>query len=124
MSFKVKLRSWIESNIEEARPSKFEGLVFNLIENQGAYHIEFVCTDAFDMDDPDWACEEAFAPNIRSIKIPQDIHGDTYDQCIGYTADLLDELSSESQIIGDFFNQLRGVGLGFVDGDLRILREA
>ena len=124
MKFKSELKSFIEISIKEADDTKIVGLIFNLVENQGRYHIEFVGTDTFDMDDPDWACEEIYAPALRAIEIPVEIHGDTYDQCIGYCADIIRNIASENPSIEAYFSSLSGIGIGFVDGDLMIIRES
>ena len=124
-SFKSHLEIWIKQfilEVENSRlSSKVKGITFNLIENSGIYRMEIVGTDDFNIDDPDWACEEIISSSNRSIGIPPEVHSDSWEVCLGYASILIEELMSESVLFRNYIEKIDGVGIGFVDGDLKIL---
>ena len=88
---------------------------FNLAE---PWCIEIVGSDRYSADDPDWACEESFRPDVEQLALPETEVGETWEVVLEAAKRLvtayLDRPSAGSAIL----RRAEAVAVGFVDGEL------
>lgn len=100
-----------------------EGFSFNLIESCGDFSIELVGTASFDEDDQDWACDEIFEPNRRAISIPEKYSGLQWEICLDNMQTLLIDYMKSNEKGALVLQRAEGIGIGFVDGDLIVVKK-
>ncbi len=118
MDFKNEFHNWANRNLEAANSHAY---CFNLIENSDVYSIELVGTNSFDSQDEDWACDECFEATPRSIEIGNEF--DNWESCLWSMVDFLEGYIGSNEIGANILNKSKGVGVGFVDGNLEILKK-
>ena len=111
---------WLDEHLPTALPPEVKGLSFNLNENADSFSIELVGTEEFNEEDPDWACEEIWEPAKRKIELS--ISGDWSDCLEKMKSVALDYLINGRK--KEIFDTVEGVGIGFVDGDLEIIKKS
>ena len=53
------IEKWIDSIFENTIPNEVVGIAFNLYEDEtNQWSIEMIGSASFDVEDPDWACDE------------------------------------------------------------------
>lgn len=125
MDFEKHFESWLNESLAQEIPSSVNAFSFNLYEpafvDNVKFGIELIGAEAFDEDDPDWACEEIWEPKTRGIDIPISYSGDTWEACLEKLKTLVTKhLGTDSPFI-QVLKSKQGVGIGFVDGDLEII---
>ncbi len=111
---------WIDEILIENQISDFGAYNFNIYESEGEFHIQVVGTNSFDLDDDDWACDEIYSSEEDIFIIPFEESGSDWKDGLLYIKGLLNnylEFGQYSRIL----KKSRGVGVGFVDGDIDIL---
>jgi shikimate kinase len=125
MNYTDQLKTWLSDSLKEDIPSDVVAFSFNLMEPAGIenvkFGIELVGTSSFDSEDPDWACDEIWNPEIRAIGIPEDFSSPDWETCHTKMKDLVSQLIDSDTSLFENMKQLQGVGIGFVDGDLDII---
>ncbi len=125
MNFEEQFAAWLHESLAEDIPSDVEAFCFNLYEPAGQrdvkFGIELIGAGRFDETDPDWPCDEVWEPQRRGISIPRAYSGEDWEQCLGKLKALL-----ERQLAGSLpgvapLKRARGIGIGFVDGDVEIV---
>tara|TARA_R110002095_G_scaffold215691_3_gene210626 strand:+ start:24873 stop:25265 length:393 start_codon:yes stop_codon:yes gene_type:complete len=121
MDFEADFNHWLNSCLTEELPADVEGFCFNLYETVHGFGVELVGTSEFDEENPDWACEEIFEPKQRKLDIPIDYSGSHWEQCLETMIVLVEKYlkSNEAGVTG--LKRAKGLGIGFVDGDLQLL---
>ncbi len=118
MNFKEEFYSWANRNLASANAFAY---CFNLIENSGVYSIELVGTNSFDLKDEDWACDECFEASPRSLDLGDGF--DSWEACLWSMYDFLECYVGTNEIGANVLNKSNGVGVGFIDGNLEILKK-
>ena len=118
MNFENVFHSWANKNLVTTNAQAY---CFNLIENCGVYSIELVGTNSFDLQDEDQACDECFEASPRSLEIGEQF--DSWEICLRSMYDFLETYINSKEIGADILNKSKGVGVGFVDGNLEILKK-
>ncbi len=123
MSFETTFHNWLNKSLSKSIPRTVKAFNFNLYETGSNFGIELIGASEFDADDSDWACQEVFEANPRSLEIPIEYSGQTWEKCLKkMKALVLIQLNSKS-LASQVLNQSKGVGIGFVDGDLQVLTD-
>ena len=116
--FQNTFATWLETSLAASIPEEVVAYTFNLAE---PWCIEVVGCDRYDADDPDWACEEVFRPDIGDLDLPSEIFGDDWEtvlqRSISMVSQHLDGATPASQIL----KASKAVAIGFVDGDSHLL---
>lgn len=125
MDFKNRFAAWLNDGLAGEIPDNVRAFSFNLYEPamiEGVkYGVELIGADAFDEDDPDWACEDVWEPEPRGIPIPLEFSGDTWEECLERIRDLVIQTISEDSPSVQKLQSSEAIGIGFVDGDLEII---
>jgi hypothetical protein len=90
---------------------------FNLAESAHKFQVDLVGATRYDPDDPDWACDEAFASDPRFFDLPHSAVGSRWEdvqQLVSrFITDYIRTAPSASPL-----RSARAVTIGFVDGEL------
>ena len=111
---------WVESAIEKGIPNEVISICFNLYDDiDDNWSIEMVGCTSYDSDDFDWACDEYTDFGTRNNPYSWNQKSDWEDiqQQVSY---IIQKYLKEGMYKEQFIN-LRGVAVGFVDGDLIVL---
>ena len=121
MSFETTFHNWLNNSLGKEIPQAVEAFSFNLYEMRNNFSIELIGASEFDIDDSDWPCQEVFEATPRVLEIPMEYSGKTWKECLDKMKSLvLSQLKSNSST-SQILNRSKGVGIGFVDGDLEVL---
>ena len=118
MSFKDNFYSWANRNLSISNAHAY---CFNLVESSGIYSIELIGTNSFDLQDEDWACDECFQANPRALEIGNEF--ESWESCLWSMYDFLEVYINSNETGAKVLNMSHGVGVGFVDGNLEILKK-
>jgi hypothetical protein len=81
MSFEDQFSRWIDDSLAADTPSSVKAFSFNLCEPAGIagvkFGVELIGAGTFDEDDPDWACNDVWEPQVRGIPIPKNYSGES-----------------------------------------------
>lgn len=67
------IEKWIDSIFENTIPNEVVGIAFNLYEDEtNQWSIEMIGSASFDVEDPDWACDEVFDTRDNTLSWVQD----------------------------------------------------
>ena len=125
MDFEKVFETWLDESLSQEIPKSVVAFSFNLYEpafiDDVKFGIELIGAEAFDEDDPDWACEEAWEPKARGIDIPVSYSGDSWEECLEKLKALVQKHLENNSSFVQVLKSKEGIGIGFVDGDLEIL---
>jgi shikimate kinase len=123
--FESSFISWLTDSLTDGLPAEVAAVVFNLYEPAGdpavLFGIEMIGAERFDASSTDWACDEIWEPSERGVFIPVKYSGTEWEGCLAKMGVLLERVLSEKGVISETLKSTRAVGIGFVDGDLRLL---
>lgn len=109
--------NWLENALKKL-PSNIEAINFNLYEdNDNKWSIELVGTSTFDENNSDWACNEVYTTREKPYILAKKGNWKTIENL--FTSFLLNYL--ERGKYAHILKECRGIGIGFVDGDVSII---
>ena len=112
---------WIDEALAQGIPKDVVAVCFNIYEDgDNSWSMELVGCSSFDSDDDDWACDEVSDFGTRDNPSTWDFAGDWEALLVDMGAKLTKYLETEDN--ADKLAMLDGVAVGFVDGDLIILK--
>ena len=116
-----KLPEWLDNVLENAFPDSVVAVAFNLYEDiiGEKWSVEIVGTDRFDPEDDDWGCDEVTSFGTREDPLSWEEKTDWENILANVSDTVADYL--ENGKYADKLKSLQGVGVGFVEGDLKIL---
>jgi shikimate kinase len=113
-----EFEKWIETIFNQELPGKIKAINFNLYgENNNSWSLEMVGTENFDLYEEDWACDEIFDTRDNPLRWEEQAAWE----------DILEEISGilltymEKGQYADKIKTYQGVGVGFVDGDIKLI---
>ena len=112
--------NWIDKVLDQEIPNTVVAFCFNLYEeSDGSWAMELVGTERFDLEDEDWACNELTDFGTRECLYNWEMKCE-WDETLKY---MVNELSQylENGKYADLLKSKDGVGVGFVDGNIKIL---
>jgi hypothetical protein len=114
-TFQSEFDTWLDGALSQPIPSSVVAFSFNLAE---PWCIEVVGSDRYSDDDPDWACEESFRPDVEQLSLPESEVGGTWELVLEEAKRLvlayLDRPSAGSAVL----RRAEAVAVCFVDGDI------
>lgn len=121
--------AWLDNLLENNdMPENTEAFNFNLYEDRAddssdekVYGIQLIAADDFDSDDDSWACYEVWTSEEDVFYISL---SDEEDQSSEHAQEIYIELVAEYLENGKYADILasKPIGIGFVDGDLEIIK--
>ncbi|MCT8975293.1 hypothetical protein N4T77_01645 [Clostridium sp. CX1] len=114
---------WVDSNLQQL-PSDVIAVNFNLYEGSNqTYDIQLIGTDTFDEEDEDWVCEEIFTTGEDVFLIPRTDDIENWEDGLSFITKMIEKYLQDGKL-ANVLQELQGVGVGFVDGDIEILHQA
>lgn len=116
-----RISEWIDSVMKNGMPKEVISVCFNLYDDiDNTWSLEMVGCSSFDEDDSDWACDEVtdFGTRNNPLRWIQDSDWSEIQLMI---SDMVSRYLKEGTY-KKLFNNLDGVAVGFVDGDLELLK--
>ena len=114
----TSFNNWLDITLSQKIPSAVLAFSFNLSE---PWSVEIVGTDRFDESDPDWACNEIFRPEMESFEIRGFPEGIEWGQVLDFVRKALVNYLNRPSAGSSILRHSKGIGLGFVDGNLEIV---
>lgn len=125
MVFEQLFADWLAGCVNKGIPDSVRAFSFNLYEPAGEpgvkFGIELIGAGQFDENDPDWPCDEVWAPEIRQISIPVQYSGDHWEACLQRLRALVAKQLDADSPAAQELKSSRGIGIGFVDGELEVI---
>ena len=115
-----KVSEWIDGVLSAPVPDEVVAFCFNLYENDEYYwSMELIGAGRFDPEDQDWACDEVTDFNSRESLFTFQAECE-WDEALQTMIDILKKYLNEGKY-ADLLKSQKGVGVGFVDGDIELL---
>ncbi len=116
--------AWIDRMLPQRIPSGTQAFHFNLYEGETSVHVQLIGTEAFNPgENPStdyWPAAETFSTEEDIFEIPFAVAGADWEEWLISSIALINSyLANGSR--ADVFRAHKGVGAGFVDGDMHIL---
>ena len=109
--------NWLEDALKKL-PGNVEAINFNLYDDgDNKWSVELVGTSTFDENNSDWACNEVYTTRENPYVLTKKSDWKAIENL--FTTFLLNYL--ERGKYAHILKEYRGIGIGFVDGDLSIL---
>lgn len=115
-----EFKFWVEKYLVDL-PEDAVAINFNLYEGEEAYSVQLIAADEFDEEDEDWACEEIFSTEDDLFVIPMTEDIEEWEDALFYIKSLIEEYLKVSSC-RDILENLEGIGVGFVDGNIELLK--
>lgn len=109
---------WIDDSLSTELSEEIVAFCFNLYEDgENEWSVEIVGTNSFDKNDPDWACSEIFdnRDNLLGWECEE-----TYEDVLSTIKSFLKRYMKQGKYQTLLLSK-KGIGVGFVDGDLELL---
>lgn len=115
-----KISDWIDNILNTDIPDGVVAFCFNLYEEgNGSWSMELIGSSRFDIEDSDWPCDEI--TDFESRKNLYEWEMDcSWKKALAYVTNELKEYLSDGKY-ANLLKSRKGVGVGFVDGDIKIL---
>ena len=124
MDIYVEFVNWLDNLLENNdMPDETVSFCFNLYEESvedSVYAIQLVACEAFDENDPDWACEECWSSeeDIFCVELSDEAEKD-WKAAQKLITGWAEEYLGNGKYAGILTS--KPVGIGFVDGDVEII---
>jgi len=120
MTLYENLDVWLTDILNERIEPDVVAMCFNIYDNGNCHwSLEVVGTTMFDMNDPDWACEEVEDFGTREMPFTW-IEQNNWEGILEHVSKSIVQIIN-SEKYSFLKRQLEGIATGFVDGDLVIL---
>lgn len=119
----VEFNRWADRILSKYRSDSVVAYNFNLYEHAKEFAIQLVGTRSFDVSEQDWACDAIFSSGEDLFCLAHSIVGDRWESGLEAAKSLVKNyLDHGSQ--SAFLKASRGVGVGFVDGDIELIDQS
>ena len=109
---------WVDTALAVELPENIEAFCFNLYEKgNNVYAVEIIGSPTFDETDEDWACDEVF--NNRAYPLCWKSNK-SWEGALEDTKSLVKRYLKEGKYASLLLSK-KGVGVGFVDGNIELL---
>ena len=125
--FELNFFHWLDNAAKENVPTSLKAFSFNLFNYpyepglECKFGVELIGSGEFDEDDEDWACAEIWEPKKRELEIPVSYSTESWEECLNKVGNLVAEILESNSHLAKFLKQGCAVGIGFVDGSLKLL---
>jgi len=117
--FCKEFNAWVDRLLTKHASSSVVAYNFNLYEHTEQFAIQLVGARSFDVTDQDWACDEIFSSGEDLFYLPHTIVGDRWKNGLEAAQSLVKNYLQEGAQAA-FLKESRGVGVGFVEGDIEL----
>ena len=115
-----KVSKWLDYSLTQKIPDEVMAFCFNLYDDgNGKWSMELIGSSSFDLDNPDWPCEEVTDFNTRENPFVWS-SSSNWDGALNEMIKTVREYLQAGKY-ADLLKSRSGVGIGFVDGDIEVL---
>ena len=114
LKFQQTFQAWLDQALSEPIPESVLAFSFNLAE---PWCIEVIGAEQYSEDDPDWACEEAFRPQIGILELPKAEVGNKWEAVLDVAVELVRAYLERPSTGSERLQRAIAIEVGFVDGD-------
>lgn len=107
---------WIDRQLNEELPEKI--IAFNINIYESPFNIEIIGSSKFDPEDEDWACNEDWVPENRSISVSSSIFGNSWQEAQENILAMAKQYFQSSSKNAHKLKVAKAFTVGFVDGNL------
>lgn len=112
-SFQPAFNQWLDQGLSQPIPTTVIAFAFNLYK---PWAIEMIGADTYTEDDPDWACNESFRPELEHLALP-DLKSATKEEVLENAKRLVSAYIDRPSPGSERLRQAHAVAVGFTDGD-------
>ncbi len=119
---------WLDNLLENNdMPENTQAFNFNLYEeseDEYIYGVQIIASDRFDADDGDWACYEIWSSEEDIFCVSTSDEDDKgWQQVLKFMTEIVCDYLENGKHKDILFNS-KGIGIGFVDGEIDIIYKA
>ncbi|MHA6492969.1 hypothetical protein ACX0MV_06920 [Pseudomonas borbori] len=111
---------WLDEVLSKALPKNTAAFHFNLYEGSESVHVQLMGTDSFVGVTDYWPGNETFSTEEAVFEVPFESAGDEWPEWLEYLKRLVSSYITTGNNSAVLRNS-KGVGIGFVDGDMYVL---
>ncbi len=111
---------WLDSQLNESIPDTI--VAFNINVYESPFKIEIVGSNQFDKDDEDWACNEDWVPESRTILVSESIFGLSWEVALENLTSMAKSYLSSGLPNAYKLQGAKAFAIGFVDGNLNYVQ--
>ena len=111
---------WIDGQLNEELPDHI--VAFNINIYESPFNIEVVGSSEFDPDDEDWACNEDWVPENRTIPVCNAIFGNSWEEAQDNILVMAKQYFQSSSKNTYKLKAAKAFAVGFVDGNLNYVQ--
>lgn len=109
---------WVDTTLSTELPDGIEAFCFNLYDDgDGNWSAEIIGAGSFDKDDSDWACDEVFDNRNNPFQWKSD---ESWEKQLSSFRSHLEKYLKKGKYAG-LLKEKKGLGFGFVDGDMNLI---
>ncbi|MGY0216333.1 hypothetical protein ACWJJH_02970 [Endozoicomonadaceae bacterium StTr2] len=112
--------SWLDSQLIDNVPKEVIAFSINIYETP--FSVEVVGSFEFDEDDSDWACNEDWFTNDRISEVSESLFGNFWESAEENVISFVKKYLQSQAPNVNVLKSSRAVAVGFVDGDLKIIK--
>jgi hypothetical protein len=116
-----RFAEWVDRACSRQIPPEALAFSFNLAETSDAFVMELIGSPRFDPSNPDWACDEVFEVRDPEFELPHSEVGREWEPVLQLGVTMVRRYLQDEGNAGLRLREAKGVGVGFVDGDLEIV---
>ena len=117
LSYKA-FEKWVDATLSADLPEGIEAFCFNLYDDgKGQWSAEIVGAESFDPENSDWACDEVFDNREKPLKWSS---RQSWEKILAQMESHLKKYLKKGKY-ASLLRSKKGLGLGFVEGDLILL---
>ncbi len=118
MTMYEKFEEWLNGILDRGLPNNTVGVGFNIYEENNKYwSIQIIATDVFTADDDDWMCEEIFSSEENLFRWQSE---EGWTGILKWVIHLVSTYLDSGKY-GNMLREYKGIGVGFVDGDIEMV---
>lgn len=117
---KTEIENWLDNVLKQEIPENIVAFCFNLYDDgEQKWSVELVGTQRFDINDPDWPCDEVTDLGTRETPFSWESAVE-WNKILEWMSAIVKEYLEKGKY-AKVLKAKSGVGIGFVDGDIEIL---
>src|SRR5262245_41973394 len=120
LELSAQFNAWVDRVLIEVWSTPVVAFNFNLYEHEEEFAIQLVGTASFDLSDEDWGCDEVFSSGEDLFYLPHAVVGGQWQNGLE-AANTLVKNYLQRGTHAALLKATRGVGVGFVDGNIDIV---
>lgn len=120
MTLEDSIHGWLSRIVISERPSK-KVIAYNigLLETEDGYSAYLIGAEEYDDEDSDWACDEAFVPTEKYLKLPaSEFKLGGWESAMKKVVKAVKGALKKPDMQSSFLAKAKAVTVGFDDGDL------